>query len=56
MTAFADAVVTLGAKDELNWIVGDRHKWNMPATVLEHMRRSSGRSVAFISSDEQSTP
>jgi hypothetical protein len=55
LTAFADAVITRGANDELTWISGDQGLFTVPATILDLMRCNPGRTVAFVSGGEQST-
>src|SRR5262245_39674847 len=48
LTAFADAVVTRGAREELTWISGDGNQWALPPSVLEHFSEDNpGRVVAF---------
>src|ERR1700722_2322714 len=48
LTAFADAVVTRGANDEMTWIAGDQHEYGLPADALELMRRTTGRAERFF--------
>jgi len=55
LTAFADAVVTRGASDELTWISGDQQRYTLPVQVVEIMRDTTGRVVAFLSTSEPST-
>jgi hypothetical protein len=48
LTAFADAVVTRRAREELVWISGDRSKRALPPRVLEYLSEENpGRVVAF---------
>jgi len=48
LSAFANAVVTRVADEELIWIVGDDERQVLPRDVLKHlMKEACGRTVAF---------
>ena len=48
LSAFADAVVTRRANDELTWIAGDHERNMLPKEVLERlMQEGGGRTIAF---------
>jgi hypothetical protein len=55
LTAFADAVATRGASDELTWIIGDQQQYVLPAEVVKLMDDTTGRVLAFLSTGDQST-
>jgi hypothetical protein len=47
LSAFANAVVTKGADEELIWVIGSPDVWMIPANVLTHIQNNSGRTIAF---------
>ena len=48
LTAYAEAVITRGPKDELIWIAGDQQRSALSEAVLRELRHDvHGRAVAF---------